>query len=497
MPLAIELAAARTSLLSLTQIEARLKDRFQLLSGGHITLPRHQTLRGTIEWSHDLLSEAEKVLFRRLAVFSGGWTLEAAESVVSDQSPEGSRPDPSTGDHRSLHTGNALDLLAGLVNKSLVIVEVQADGEVRYRMLETLREYAGEQLRGAGERDFMRARHFDYFFRMAGQAEPQLFHAESSIDWAEAELDNLRTALTWALERDPHGAFSEERAGRALDLMLHVWPLWLNRGYSIEGNEWLNQLLSVHTARTPARARGLLLAGDFAGFRGDTLGKMRLIQEALALAKELGDKKRIAWALMEMGQVERDRHSPEAIDFLSDSLVMFQGLDEALWVCRTSFLLAEALTESGDLQAARRFWRQGLDLCRAENDQWQMGWGLHGLGDLERLEGHLDQALQLYKESLQCKVSVRDKLGITYSLASFAQLAATQGQFRRAAMLWGAAERLGETLNLFLFTARDELHTSRIPDTRTRLGEEAFHSAWTEGRALKMQQAIDYALNQK
>jgi non-specific serine/threonine protein kinase len=505
MPLAIELAAARISLLSLSQIEARLKDRFQLLSGGQTTLPRHQTLRATIEWSHDLLSEAEKVLFRRLAVFAGGWTLEAVESVCRNGPTLTSSPAPLlSGEGSNTLTFRegwgldpvVLDLLAGLINKSLVVVEGGPDAEVRYFMLETIREYAREQLRASGELESLRARHFDYFFRMAQQAEPQLFRAESSIDWAEAEIDNIRAALTWALERDASGASPEERTGRGLDVILHVWPLWLNRGYSIEGNEWLNQFLSVHTAKTPARARALLLAGDFARFRGDALGKMILIQEALALAKELGDKKRIAWALMEMGLVERDRHSPEATDFLSESLVMFQELNEALWVCRTSFLLAEAFTESGDLQAARQFWRQGLDLCRAENDQWQMGWGLQGLGDLERLEGHFDQALQLYRESLQLRVSVRDKLGTTYALASFAQLAATQGQFRHAAILWGAAEKLGETLNLFLFTARDQLHTSQIPATRAGLGEEAFRSAWAEGRALKMQEAIDYALAQ-
>jgi non-specific serine/threonine protein kinase len=483
MPLAIELAAARTNILSVQQIADRLKRNIQLLTGGSQRLLHHKSLQATMEWSYDLLSEKERVLFRRLSVFAGGWTLEAAQSVASDGGlvPEGA----------------VVDLISGLVNKSLTVVDWQHQAETRYTMLQTIHVFAKDKLQASGETEAISARHFDYFFSKAQQAEPKLFAAESSVDWAEREIDNLRAALNWGLETDNNRTLSQERAGRALDLMTHIWPLWLSRGYAIEGYEWLDQLLAVHTAPTPARARALLLAGDFAGLRGDGLGKMTLIQEALALAQGLGDKKRIAWALMEMGLVERERQSPEATEFLTESLELFQGLNDALWVCRTSFLLAETFMQRGDMQAARRYWNQGLNLCRTGNDRWQMGWGLHGLGDLERLEGHLEQALQLYRESLELKVSVRDKLGIIYSLTSFAQLAATQGQFRRAAMLWGAVEKLGETLNFSpLGNSSDQLYTSLIPGTRARLGETAFHSAWAEGRALNMPQAIEYALNE-
>jgi len=476
IPLAIELAAARISLLSLSQIEARLGDRLHLLTGGQTTLPRHQTLRGTLEWSHDLLSEAEKVLFRRLSVFAGGWTLDSANFVCADDS------------------NDVLDLLAQLINKSLVVVERQPDGEVRYRMLETIGEYAREQLRAAGEMEALRARHFDYFLQMTQQGEESLFAAQSSIDWAETEIDNLRAALAWTLESDPHGDFSEERTGRGLELMIHIWPLWLNRGYSVEGNEWLNQLLAVHTASTPARARALLLAGDLLGFRGDSLGKAEFIQEALALSKGLGDKKRIAMAMMEMGLVERDHHYSKAVQFLTESLEMFQELNENLWVCRTSFLLAETHTVHGNPGAARSLWKRGLDLCREEHDRFHIAWGLEGLGSLERLEEHFEQARQLYTESLNLKVGVRDKMGIMYSLASFAQLAAAQKQFKRAATLWGAAEQLGQTLNLLLVPAKDLLYTSLIAEARTQLGEEVFRAAWLEGGTMKMQEAIDYAV---
>jgi non-specific serine/threonine protein kinase len=341
----------------------------------------------------------------------------------------------------------------------------------------------------------MRARHFDYFLQMARQGEPKLFAPESSIDQAEAEIDNLRAALAWALEaeRDSHSA--EERTGRALDLFAHVWPLWLNRGYWLEGHEWLSQLLSVHTAPTLARARALLIAGDFASYRGDHAQQTAWIQEALALAQQLGDKKRIAWGLMEMGMLERNRNSPEALEFLMESLEMFRGLKENLWICRTSYLLAQTHMAHGNLEAARPLWQNGLDLCRAENDKFHIAWGLEGLGDLQRLQGDFAQARELLTESLKLKVEVMDKAGLLYSLEAFAQLATSQNQFRRAAILGGASEQQRRKLNLRADPAREALIASRIATVSSQLGEEAFQAAWAEGRNLKMQQAIDYALN--
>ena len=476
MPLAIELAAAATDFLSIGQIEARLDDRFQLLTHGQRTLPRHQTLRATIEWSHDLLDESERRLFRRLSVFAGGWTLEAANKVCAEKDPD------------------VFELLARLVQKSLVMAEVHAQAEARYTMLETIGAYAREKLHEMGESEAIGARHFEYFFTMAEQAEPRLFAIESSIDWAEIEIDNIRAAFAWALERDSSVASSQGYTGRALELMGHIWPLWLNRGYSAEGNVWVNRLLSIHTDSTAARARALLIAGDFAGLRGDSMGRSALIRESLTLARELGDKKRIAWALMEMGVTEREHHYSEAVRFFTESLGMFQELDDDLWICRVSFLLAETHMANGGLEAARSLWAQGLTLCRKEHDKFHIAWGLEGLGNVERLAEHFEQARQLFTESLQLKVSVMDKLGITFALESFAQLATAQQQFKRAATLWGAAEQLGETLGMAVIPSEKGLYTSRIAATREELGEESFHTAWAAGRAMKLKEAIDFAL---
>jgi predicted ATPase/DNA-binding XRE family transcriptional regulator len=477
IPLAIELAAARTSVLSLRQIQSRLQDRFQLLTGGHITLPRHQTLHATIEWSHNLLSEAEKVLFRRLAVFAGGWTLESANLVSADQG------------------NDILDLLAQLVNKSLVVVDVQPDSEVRYRMLETIREFAREKLSSSGEMEVTRARHFEYFFTMAQEAEPRLFRSESSIDWAENEIDNLRAALAWSLEKDTSGKAFEERSRRGLELMTHVWPLWLNRGHMSEGSEWMDKLLAVHTDPTPARARALLLAGDFARYRGDFPGQVVFIEESLALSRRLGDKQRIAWGLMEMGLVERDfLRYPEAIHFLEEGLSLFQELHENLWVYRVAFVLAETHMANGNLEAAKPLVQQGLELCRAENDPWQIAWGIEILGNLRRMDGNLEEASRLFVESLHLKVSVKDKLGIIYALEAFAQLAAARKQFHRAGVLWGAADQLSQTIQLHLIPVKLEIYTSLIATARAQLGEDMFTSAWKEGQSMKLQEAIDYAL---
>jgi tetratricopeptide (TPR) repeat protein len=341
----------------------------------------------------------------------------------------------------------------------------------------------------------MRAGHFDYFFTMSQQAEPRLFAAESSLDWAEAEIDNLRAALAWALERDSGGVSSQERTGRALELMLHIWPLWLNRGYSVEGEEWLSRLLAVHTVDTAARVRALLTMGDLAGFRRDKISQARFFQEALTLARKLGNKKLIATALMEMALVVRDHHYLQAIQFFSESLEMFRELNENLWVCRTSFLLAQTHAASGNLELARQLWEQGLHLAREDHDKWQIGWGLEGLGDVERLEGHLQRANELYGESLKLRAEVMDKTGIAFALESFAQLAAALEEFQRGVVLCSANEQLLQTLHMLLDPPRQELHSALIAAARTQLGEEAFNTAWATGQTMTMQQIIEYALS--
>jgi tetratricopeptide (TPR) repeat protein len=239
----------------------------------------------------------------------------------------------------------------------------------------------------------------------------------------------------------------------------------------------------------------LLLSGDLADFRGDAEKKALLIKQALDIAGKTGDRKVIGMCLMEMGLVKRDHDYSEAVQGLSQSLSCFRELGESLWECRTSFLLAETHVMYGNLEAARPLLERGLELCRAVNDSWQIAWGLEGLGNVQRLEGNFEQARQLYAESLTLKASVMDKLGIAFSLAAFAQLAATQKQFKRAMILWAAADHLGQTINLLIIPSRSGQDKAGFVETRAQLEEKDFDKAWNQGWAMKLGEAIEYALS--
>ena len=266
------------------QLLARLEDRFRLLTGGSRTaLPRHQTLRAAVDWSYDLLTDQERALFARLSVFAGGWTLEAAEAVGAD--PDGA----------GIAAAEVLDLLTRLVDKSLVVVEAQPDGTARYRLLETLRQYAAERLQASGEAPAVRDRHLDWCAALAARADaerhgPQL---RAWLDRAETELDNLRAALDWSL------AGGAAEAG--LRLAAEMPGLWGLRGSRAEGQRWLEALLAAGAGAAPrVRARALLLAGSMHRFMGDLPRGRARHEEALRLYRDLGDNSGVAWTLGEM-----------------------------------------------------------------------------------------------------------------------------------------------------------------------------------------------------
>jgi predicted ATPase len=263
IPLAIELAAARVRTLTPAQIAARLDDRFGLLTAGPRTaLPRQQTLRATVDWSYALLSEPERQLFRGLSVFARGWTLDAAEQgCVVD--------------------GRVVDVLDHLVNRSLVLVQ-QVDAEARYRLLETLREYAVDRAAEAGEDVALRDRHLDYFVTLAEEAQPSL-HTAALPTWLErleAELDNVRAALRWA---------AQQRPDAQVRLCVALWEFWYIRGYLAEGQLWLESATQHTDVAPPIRARALNAAGSLANYRYDFDRAEALSSEALALAREIGD----------------------------------------------------------------------------------------------------------------------------------------------------------------------------------------------------------------
>jgi predicted ATPase/class 3 adenylate cyclase len=309
IPLAIELAAARVRMLSVDQISKRLDDRFRLLTGGARTaLPRQQTLRALIDWSYDLLSEPERLLLRRLSVFAGGWTLEAAEGICTGQ---------------GIEPFEVLDLLTQLVNKSLAIVlaEGSQSGEVRYRMLETVRQYGREKLFDIGGGESIRGRHLAYFVSLTEQAEPELFRA-NQVFWLnklDDELDNLRLALEWALAADV-------RAG--LQMAVCSWQFWRSRGYGQELGDWLGRLLERQEMKDALYARAL---ATYSTCIPDLTRARAIAEQSLQLARSVGDRQVEVWCLLCLGAlIALQGNLKEGIPLVEQSCGRYRALGDKL-----------------------------------------------------------------------------------------------------------------------------------------------------------------------
>jgi predicted ATPase/class 3 adenylate cyclase len=397
IPLAIELAAARMRTLSVQQIAARLDERFRLLTGGSRTaLPRHQTLRGLIDWSHELLGEAERAVFRRLSVFVGGWSLEASERVVAG---DGVAP------------SEVVDLLGRLIDKSLLLME-EHDGEVRYDVLETIRQYASEKLAETGEGETVRARHSDIMVDLAERTELGLQGPEqaAALTQLETDHDNLRAALRCSID----GGDAET----ALRLASALWPFWDTRGYVREGREWLDQALELARAQSPAAVtwvgrRALARALDGAAFlRGrwsDFSAMVTLQTEALAVWRELGDKRGIAEALNNLGDRTRqlgNRSGARAL--VEESLGLFQEVSDARGIAHALNNLGEILVEDGEHTRARALFEQSVPIFEAIEDGRGLAHALDNLAGILTAQGDPIAAEPLYTRSLELAKALGD-----------------------------------------------------------------------------------------
>ncbi len=478
IPLAIELAAARINTMAMDELAARLSDRFRLLTGGSRTaLPRHQTLRATMDWSYDLLSVQEQVLLRRLSVFAGGFTLEAAEAVCADEDVE------------ALET---LDLLSRLVEKSLVLAE-QLGQEMRYRLLETVRQYSRDKLLEAGESESCRDRHLDFFLALAERTEPQLRGPEQAV-WLESmemEHDNLRAALEWSLNSGVPEA--------GLRLAGASWWFWYVRGYYREGRGWLDQVLRRSGSALPAmRAKVLGGAGYLATNQGDYAAALSLLEESLVLWQQLGDKQGIALSLNLLGRVAWHRGDfPRAADLYKESLVLFRelGAKDSISVLLNN--LGVLAINQGDFSAARSLLEESLAIRRQLGDKQGMAMTGANLGVIALRQGDYAAARSLFKESLTIDRDLGDKRGISSQLEVFGLLAAAQGHAERAARLLGVAEALREAIGAPLsISARALFDYDRyLARVRAALGREALATVWAEGRAMTLEQAIEYAMS--
>lgn len=471
MPLAIELAAARVKVLSVEQIAARLDDRFKLLGSSRVNLPHHQTLRAAIEWSYDLLSAPERVLLRRLGAFVGVWSLEAAEAVCAGE---------------GLDAADILGLLAQLVNKSLVMTEPRLR-ETRYRTLETIRQFAYEKLREAGEPDLMRTRHRQYYFQLIAQAELKLHSGEGSewLDRVEAEYENVRAALEWSVAS---GALRE-----AMQAALQLWGFWVPRSMLFEGREWNARILALYQDEDAFKLGGLQQAITFGRMSGDTAQRPAHLQQARALAETLDNKPGMAQILMETALFERDRGKDEqALVLLAQAAQIYQELND--WgQIEAHYWMAHIQVGHAELAQARHHWEVGLAQARRMENPFHIGWGLGGLAMQARYEGDLKQAAAYSRESLAVKWQYQDKSGIAFSLEELAMIATAAGKLERAARLWGAAERYRELIHSVVPPLHRAEHESHIAPARAALDVALFERAWAEGRAMSIEQAITYA----
>ncbi|MBI1742495.1 tetratricopeptide repeat protein [Candidatus Acetothermia bacterium] len=556
IPLAIELAAARIKVLTAEQIAARLDDSFRLLTGGSRTaLPRQQTLRAAIDWSYELLTEKERVLLRRLSVFVGGWTLDAAEYVCSAE---------------GIKKFEVLDLLTHSVDKSLVLVQGQ-NGESRYKMLETVRQYAREKLRESADVEIARDHHRDWFLALAECADPELKGPNQSV-WAErleVEHNNLRAALEWSLT-------AKDGAEPGLRLAGALSGFWHWRDHASEGCQWLERVLQRGDRTSPAlRVKALYKLGWMSWYLGNLRSGLALLEKAISLAREVGMKEDLAIALLYLGHAQQyennwgqsttrlteslrlfrelsdewgmarvltrlglgewwQGHYRQATTLLEESLTIFQKLKDkrsmalslnilglvfysqgdlhrATALFEESLALFQELGETGsvvlsnlgslaniqgDYERASKLLEKSIALYRKEGSKLGIAMALPHLGNLAVNLDDLHRALALFKEGLVVSNEISYKPGIISGIKGIATVASRHGNIIRAARLLGAAEALREAIGIVIVPDERIMGEQTLAIGRSALGEETFAKAWAQGLAMTLEQAIAYALEQ-
>jgi predicted ATPase/DNA-binding winged helix-turn-helix (wHTH) protein len=504
LPLAIELAAARTKLMPPAAILARLQSQLSLLTGGAKHLPvRQQTMRGTIEWSHDLLDVDEKILFRRLSVFAGGFTIETAERVCSWRNAKDSG-EKSVGEsflQRSLSSDDesqrtaarppltVLDGITSLLDKSLLVSSEQSGGEVRFRMQEVVREYAQEALETSGEREAMNRRHAGCFLALGEEAKAHLLAARSSewLNRLEEEHDNLRAALHWGLRND--STLGQKLAGA-------IWRFWWHRGHIREGCEQLGALLSkTDVADKGVRTEILLGAGFLNRLRGNFDLTRTYVEEGLTLARETGDKKSQAFSLYQLGLLALNED-----DFINSRRLLEEGLTHAKASDDKQMLglLFNGLGEFSRLQEdygrAEDFYKYALAFNREVGDLARQTTNLINLGATALARKDLKAAGSFYRDGLEISSKMADMNGTLYCLEGVAGTYLAVRNPERAALLFGAAEALREANNLLIEPADRVPYEQSVALVRASLTEKAFVDLFANGRKLKLEEAVTLAL---
>jgi non-specific serine/threonine protein kinase len=488
LPLALELAATRVKVLTVKQIASRLDDAFNLLTDGSRTAPsRHQTLRATIDWSFDLLSESERILFRRLSVFASGWTLPAAEAVCAGE---------------GIERKEIIDLLTRLVEKSLVEVQTRAE-ESRFRMLKTLQQYSRYRLQESNEYGLLRDRHLDYFLQFVESAHPHMGFFLSDEEMAvwmnrfEADYNNLRAAVRWSIEKGDEDQTRIE-TGLRLAGLLH-W-FWSAQGSFSEGRTWLTQLLNKGIdlpKRTQAQA--LLAAGYLACWQGEFSSGRNPLQQAKALFQQMEDGRGIAFSQHGLGFVAMgEGDAPLSRALFEDSLEIARAADDDWLISFALHFLAIVLSYMGDYEAAISYFKEGIQFTRVFEGHTQgLAFSLFHLARIARIQGDYPSAWSHHVESIKLFKEIGDRRGIGYSLAGGAILAAAQGELHRAARLAGAVTSMQNILGPFLEVPLQIEYDQQLAAVEAALGNDMFEETFVGGQAMTIEQAIDYALEKE
>jgi predicted ATPase len=475
LPLAIELAAARTKVLSPEQMLPRLDRRLAVLTAGPRTLPeRQRTLRGAIAWSHDLLKEHERTFFARLAVFAGGWTLDAAEAVAD---PEALGLD-------------AIDALGSLVDRSL-IRRADPNGEPRFGMLETIREFAREQLDESGDAADVRRRHAEHFLDLAVTAEPHLTGEDQGrwLDRCEVEHANIRAALRWAID-----AGEAERAQEGAGAL---WRFWQQRGHLDEGRRWFEEVLAMPSGGGPtaARAKALTGAGGIAWWQMDRDTSRVCYEEALAIERRLEDPARIAEALYNHGFVVAAREGVEAAALIFDeALELFRRADDRAGVAKTLTMLVIRDAEAGNWEAVIRAIEEASAIMRELGDRYQLANALVWLAVAYARSGRPGDGRDAALESLGLFREAENPTGIALALQCLSFLALWENHHEDALRLVAASDTIvAEAGASRTIGFAGLLQGDPAAEARSRLPEDVASRAEEEGRAMSVDEVVALA----
>jgi predicted ATPase/DNA-binding XRE family transcriptional regulator len=470
LPLALELAAARTRFLAPGALLSRL-DR-ALSAGWARDLPdRQRTMPAALDWSYNLLTSPERALFRRLSVFAGGFTLEAAEGVCATEDPE-----------------DVLLLLGNLVEQSLVVAEPGAGG--RYRMLEPIRQYTLEKLKESGEEKRVRDLHADYYLAPMEKAGPGLKGPDQGlwVRWLMVELDNTRAALAWATENGG--------AEKIADAVWASWTFWWTSGNLREGRRRMEAALAADLADR-ARAKLLFVAATLGQAVGDFESTWPMIEESRELFERLGDRQGVAYCLGTGGLIALGRGDPEkGLDLMQQSVNIDLELGDKWSAAAMLGFSATVPFAQGDFERARQFAEHGLELAREVGARDILYVNLHPLAEIALAEGKYERARQLFEEGANLSLEVGEKINVAFCLDGLAAIAASEGKLAHAARLWGAAEEIRESAEViaYPYAADRASHHRRIEEAHEKLDESSWRQAWDEGRAMSFEKAIAHAL---